>query len=92
MIISSTRCAKNGYELWKLANAGKSKLKLGFDKRKEENEKTKRSAKPKEAADRFSIRKIKKWSNRPVSNWATVRNQLALDDKIQARILKYEND
>ena len=60
MIISSTRCAKNGYELWKLANAGKSKLKLGFDKRKEETEKTKRSAKPKEAADRFSIRKNQK--------------------------------
>ena len=40
----------------------------------------------------FQSGKIKKWSNRPVSNWATVRNQLALDDKIQARILKYEND
>jgi hypothetical protein len=60
LIISSTRCAKNGYELWKLANAGKSKLKLGFDKRKEENEKTKRSAKPNKAADRFSIRKNQK--------------------------------
>ena len=33
----------------------------------------------------------KKWNGRPVSNWALVRNQLAMDDKIQARILKYEN-
>lgn len=33
----------------------------------------------------------KKWSNRPVPNWALVRNQLAMDDKIQTRILKYEN-
>ena len=33
----------------------------------------------------------KKWSNRPVSNWAMVRNQLAMHDKMQARILKYEN-
>lgn len=33
----------------------------------------------------------KKWNERPVSNWALVRNQLAMDDKIQKRILKYEN-
>lgn len=33
----------------------------------------------------------KKWNGRPVSNWALVRNQLAMDDKIQRRILKYEN-
>lgn len=33
----------------------------------------------------------KKWSSRPVSNWALVRNQLSMDDKLQARILKYEN-
>lgn len=33
----------------------------------------------------------KKWNSRPVSNWALVRNQLSMDDKIQARILKYEN-
>ena len=33
----------------------------------------------------------KKWNNRPVSNWALVRNQLALNDNIQQRILKYEN-
>lgn len=33
----------------------------------------------------------KKWNSRPAANWALVRNQLAMDDKIQARILKYEN-
>ncbi|NDO50461.1 IS256 family transposase [Lachnospiraceae bacterium MD335] len=33
----------------------------------------------------------KKWNGRPVSNWALVRNQLAMDDRIQKRILKYEN-
>lgn len=33
----------------------------------------------------------KKWNNRPIPNWALVRNQLAMDDKMQARILKYEN-
>lgn len=33
----------------------------------------------------------KKWNGRPVSNWAMVRNQLSMDDKIQARIMKYEN-
>lgn len=33
----------------------------------------------------------KKWSSRPVSNWALVRNQLSMDDKLQTRILKYEN-
>lgn len=33
----------------------------------------------------------KKWTDRPVANWAMVRNQLSIDDKIQARILKYEN-
>lgn len=32
----------------------------------------------------------KKWNNRPVSNWAMVRNQLATDEKMQARIRKYE--
>lgn len=31
-----------------------------------------------------------KWNGRPVSNWAMVRNQLAMDDKMQSRILKYE--
>lgn len=33
----------------------------------------------------------KKWNGRPVSNWAMVRNQLAMDEKLQKRILKYEN-
>lgn len=32
----------------------------------------------------------KKWQHRPVPNWAMVRNQLATNEKIQARILKYE--
>lgn len=32
----------------------------------------------------------KKWANRPVPNWAMVRNQLSMDAKIQARIMKYE--
>ena len=33
----------------------------------------------------------KKWNGRPISNWAIVRNQLAMDDCLQARILKYED-
>lgn len=33
----------------------------------------------------------KKWNYRPVPNWAMVRNQLAMDEEIQARIRKYEN-
>ena len=33
----------------------------------------------------------KKWNGRPVSNWAMVRNQLSMDDKMQERIMKYEN-
>ena len=32
----------------------------------------------------------KKWNYRPIANWAMVRNQLAMDDKIQERIQKYE--
>ena len=32
----------------------------------------------------------KRWSNRPVSNWALVRNQLSMDQSLQTRILKYE--
>lgn len=32
----------------------------------------------------------KKWNDRPVSNWAMVRNHLAMDDKIQSRVKKYE--
>ena len=33
----------------------------------------------------------KKWNGRPVSNCALVRNQLPMDNKIQKRILKYED-
>ena len=32
----------------------------------------------------------KKWKGRPVANWALVRNQLAMNESMQARILKYE--
>ena len=32
----------------------------------------------------------KKWNNRPVPNWAMVRNQLATDEKMHTRIMKYE--
>lgn len=32
----------------------------------------------------------KKWGGRPAANWAMVRNQLSMDDKMQARIMKYE--
>lgn len=32
----------------------------------------------------------KKWNGRTVSNWAMVRNQLAIDDSMHDRILKYE--
>lgn len=33
----------------------------------------------------------RKWNGRPVPNWAMVRNQLSMDGKMQARIMKYEN-
>ena len=32
----------------------------------------------------------KKWAGRPVANWALVRNQLAMDQNLQNRIMKYE--
>ena len=32
-----------------------------------------------------------KWGGRPVPNWAMVRNQLAMDDKIHDRFLKFDN-
>ncbi len=32
-----------------------------------------------------------KWNGRPVGNWAMVRNQLDMDERIQARMRKYEN-
>ena len=31
-----------------------------------------------------------KWNGRPVANWAMVRNQLAVDDAIHNRFLKFE--
>ncbi len=56
---------------------------------------TKKGAFPNEDAvlKAFYLRIVelyKKWNRRPVANWALVRNQLAMDDKMQARILKYE--
>lgn len=33
----------------------------------------------------------RKWNGRPLNNWALVRNQLDMDEKIQERIRKYEN-
>lgn len=33
----------------------------------------------------------KKWGDRPVNNWAMVRNQLSINEAMQARILKYED-
>ena len=32
----------------------------------------------------------KKWADRPVSNWALVRNQLSMDTNLHNRIMKYE--
>ncbi len=32
----------------------------------------------------------KKWNNRPVSNWGVVRKQLAMDENMQKRIMRYE--
>lgn len=32
----------------------------------------------------------KKWADRPAPNWAMVRNQLSMDEGMQARIVKYE--
>jgi len=32
----------------------------------------------------------KKWGHRPVNNWAMVRNQLSVNESMQARIMKYE--
>ena len=56
---------------------------------------TEKGASPNEDAVRkaFYLRIMelyKKWNDRPVANWAFVRNQLAMDDKMQTRILKYE--
>ena len=56
---------------------------------------TKKGSFPNEDAVRkaFYLRIVelyKKWNDRPVPNWSMVRNQLAMDDKMQTRILKYE--
>lgn len=32
-----------------------------------------------------------KWKGRPVPNWSMVRNQLSMDEAMQARIMKYED-
>lgn len=32
----------------------------------------------------------RKWNGRPVPGWAMVRNQMSMDDRMQARIMKYE--
>lgn len=32
----------------------------------------------------------RKWNGRPVPGWAMVRNQMSVDDRMQARIMKYE--
>ena len=32
----------------------------------------------------------KKWADRPVPNWAMVRNQISMDSGMQARIMIYE--
>lgn len=32
----------------------------------------------------------KKWADRPVPNWALVRNQLSMDTDLQSRIMRYE--
>lgn len=57
---------------------------------------TKKGAFPHEEALRKAlylriVELYKKWNDRPVPNWSMVRNQLAMDDKMQTRILKYEN-
>ena len=33
----------------------------------------------------------KKWKGRPVPNWAMVRNQLSMDERMQKRLREYEN-
>ena len=33
----------------------------------------------------------KKWSDRPISNWSMVRNQLCMNEKIHAKMRKYEH-
>lgn len=55
---------------------------------------TKKGAFPSEEAVRKALylrstELYRKWNGHPVSNWAMVRNRLSVDNKIQARILKY---
>lgn len=38
------------------------------------------------------IELYRKWKERPVPNWSLVRNQLTMNDNLQERFLKYEND
>ncbi len=38
-----------------------------------------------------NYRTLQKWKGSKVQNWALVRNQLATDDRIKARIEKYEH-
>ena len=57
---------------------------------------TKKGAFPSEAAVMkalfLRIQELqKKWAGHPAPNWALVRNQLAMHDDIQKRVLKYEN-
>ena len=33
----------------------------------------------------------KKWKNRPVGNWAMVRNQLSINPEMQSRVALYEH-
>ena len=33
----------------------------------------------------------KKWKDRPVGNWALVRNQIAMNPEMQSRVALYEN-
>lgn len=56
---------------------------------------TKKGAFPSEDAVRKALylritELYRKWNGRPVSNWAMVRNQLSMNEKMQERILKYE--
>ncbi|WP_416390184.1 transposase [Terrisporobacter petrolearius] len=32
----------------------------------------------------------KKWNNRPISNWALVRNQLDMDENLKERVKQYQ--
>lgn len=38
----------------------------------------------------FGVNTLEKWNGSTIVNWTFVRNKLAMDDKLQARILKYE--